>query len=187
MGNETQNTPSTVLGKALFGAGIGATIISGAKAPLDGETWPTTLPVFLAAGVVAAIGIFLWRKAVTAQKAQGNLGGSDGKDPVVLLRGLIEPLKSLRSDAPHMDTDSLVARVDALLDQYVLPMGEERQGFVDRFGMEKGAEILVTLAFGERMLNRVWSAAADGHHPEATSSLDESTDAFIEAANLLPE
>ena len=53
--------------------------------------------------------------------------------------------------------------------------------------MEKGAEILVTLAFGERMMNRVWSAAADGHLPEATASLNESTDAFIEAAALLPE
>ena len=187
MGNESQNTPSTALGRALFGAGVGATIISGAKAPLDKETWPTTLPVFLAAGVVAAVGIFLWRKALAAQKAQGNLGASDAKDPVLLLQGLIEPLKTLRKDAPHMDTDSLVTRVDALLDQYVLPMGEERQGFIDRFGMEKGAEILVTLAFGERMMNRVWSAAADGHLPEATASLNESTDAFIEAAALLPE
>ena len=79
-----------------------------------------------------------------------------------------------------------VIRVDALLDDYVLPMGESRQQFIDRYGMEKGAELLVTLAFGERMLNRVWSAAADGHLPEAVSSLEESAEAFEEAVSLLP-
>jgi len=182
----SQSAPSTALGQALFVAGIGATIICGAKAPIGEETWPTTLPYFLLGGVVAAVGIFLWRKALAIQKAQGTLQGDDAKDPVQLLRDLAAPLQTLRTEAATLETAALVVRVDALLDEFVLPMGESRQQFIDRYGMDKGAELLVTLAFGERMLNRVWSAAADGHLPEAVSSLEESADAFEEAVSLLP-
>ena len=123
MGNESHNTPSTALGRALFGAGVGATIISGAKAPLDGETWPTTLPVFLAAGVVAAVGIFLWRKALAAQKAQEIWERVMRRTQFFSFRADRTTENPAERRTPH-GHDSLVTRVDALLDQYVLPMGE---------------------------------------------------------------
>ena len=47
-----------------------------------------------------------------------------------------------------------------------------------------GKEILVTAAYAERMLNRVWSAAADGHGPEASASLVEAVGAMKETAAL---
>ena len=181
--NETRNQ---LLGQILFVLGIGTTVIGGAKAPAADATWPDTLPVFLAGAVLAIVGIVLWRKAANALKKQGAEGGAEQHDPVALLSELQAPLSSLRSDANSLDAGTLLSRVDVLLDSYILPIGETRQQFIDRFGMEKGAEILVTLAFGERMLNRVWSAAADGHLPEALSSLEESGDAFVEAAGLLP-
>jgi hypothetical protein len=53
------------------------------------------------------------------------------------------------------------------------------------FGMAKGAEILVTVAHGERILNRVWSAASDDHLPEAVKCYDEAFSALQEAKELL--
>ena len=50
--------------------------------------------------------------------------------------------------------------------------------------MERGAEILVTAAYAERMLNRVWSASADGHLPEAGASLTEAAEAIQQTAEL---
>lgn len=179
-------TRAATLGQLLFSAGVGATIVCGAKAPAQGEAWPSTLPIFIVASLVAILGIILWRKAIAVQKERGLIGGTDAVDPAKLLRELRGPLSALRAEASQLDTTTLMQRVDALLDEYILPIGEARQGLIDRFGMEKGAEILVTLAFGERMLNRVWSAAADGHLPEALSSLEESADALQEAADSLP-
>lgn len=174
-------------GIALFVLGIGATIIGGAKAPFEGQTWPDTLPLFLGGALVTIIGLVLWRKSDAALKASGSVGGPDDKDPVDLLQALQVPLEALRGELESLDTSQITARVDTLLDEFILPMGEGRQRFIDRYGMDKGAEILVTLAYAERMINRVWSAAADGHHPEATASYIESADAFNEAVGLLPE
>ena len=55
----------------------------------------------------------------------------------------------------------------------------------DLIGMSHGAEILVATAYGERMLNRVWSAAADGYLEEARSSFREASSAFDEAATMM--
>lgn len=174
-------------GIALFVLGIGATIIGGAKAPLEGQTWPDTLPLFLGGTLLTIIGLVLWRKSDAALKAAESAGGPKDKDPVALLQALQTPLEALRGELESLDTTQITVRVDALLDEFILPMGEGRQRFIDRYGMDKGAEILVTLAYGERMINRVWSAAADGHLPEASASYIESADAFNEAVGLLPE
>ena len=180
----SSNKTNMLFGQMFFVFGIGTTVIGGAKAPEAGATWPDTLPVFLVGAVLAIVGIVLWRKATSALKQEAGEAGENEHDALALLNGLQEPLAELRKASGNLDSATLLSRVDSLLDGYVLPMGETRQQFIDRFGMEKGAEILVTLAFGERMLNRVWSAAADGHLPEALSSLEESGDAFIEAAGL---
>jgi hypothetical protein len=50
--------------------------------------------------------------------------------------------------------------------------------------MDRGAEILVVIAFGQRMLNRVWSAAADRHLPEARSCYPDAVEALEEAADM---
>ena len=47
--------------------------------------------------------------------------------------------------------------------------------------MDEGAQILVTMAYGERMLNRAWSASADGHIQEARGCIPEALAAFEEA------
>ena len=86
-----------------------------------------------------------------------------------------------------LDPEALTERVDSLLNEFVLPFAQVRQVLVDRLGMEKGAETLVIVAFGERLLNRVWTAAADGHLPEARACFPEAYDAFVEARTTVRE
>ena len=62
------------------------------------------------------------------------------------------PLEKLGAEIGELDTESITARVDEVLDKYVLPFAEVRQRIVNKFGMEQGAEILVVVAYGERML-----------------------------------
>jgi hypothetical protein len=49
-----------------------------------------------------------------------------------------------------------------------------------------GAELLVTMAYGERIYNRTWSTLADGHFDEAHQVFHDGTEAFREAARNLP-
>lgn len=174
------------LGMLLFVVGIGVAVTGAAKMPEAGTEWPTTWPVFLAGAAVCTVGLIMWHLDRSRQrKAAAKDPHRTTGDPATLLRDLQAPLAQLQAEVNALDTDVLADRVDALLSTYVLPFAEVRRTLIDRFGMEKGAEILVVVAFGERMLNRVWSAAADGHLPEARACLPEATEAFVEAAALL--
>ena len=170
----------------VFGLGVIVAIASAAKLPMDGGSWPDTLPVFGFAAVLCALAIFFWRKEISAAR-KDELESQTGAEnsPEVLMSGLMAPLTDFVSQIGDMDADAICARVDSLLETYVLPFAEGRQKVLDSLGMEKGAEVLVVVAYGERMLNRTWSAAGDGHLPEACASLPESVEAFKEAHSLL--
>ena len=52
---------------------------------------------------------------------------------------------------------------------------------MDLLGQSNGAEVLLKIAYAERMLNRTWSAQSDGHPPEAKASLQDSLNHYQEA------
>ncbi|MGB5626604.1 MAG: hypothetical protein WBM61_12775, partial [Woeseiaceae bacterium] len=47
------------------------------------------------------------------------------------------------------------------------------------------ADIMSSFAAGERYINRVWSASADGYDEEATAYLKKAAAQFVEAEELL--
>ncbi len=155
--------------------------LGGTKERIGG--WPDSLPVFLVGFLLALFGLFQWRSAVQAEAAaQADKEGTDSSNPFALLAKMQGPLQQLQEDIGDLDEQQVCDRVDTILNHYVLPFAEVRRGVIDRLGMELGAEVLVIIAYGERMLNRVWSAASDGHLPEATSVLPDAVDALAEAA-----
>ncbi|MDP6946482.1 MAG: hypothetical protein QF464_20200 [Myxococcota bacterium] len=172
-------------GFILFVIGIIVAILGSAKVPAEVGGWPDTWGVFLAGGGIALVGLALWRRHTQQQAKAQSAAVESANDPFKLLQGLADPMETLKTDLETLDTDELTARVDALLNQFVLPFAQVRQVVLDRLGMEKGAEILVVVAFGERLLNRVWTAAADGHLPEAQACFPEAHEAFIEAQAML--
>lgn len=175
-----------IAGFVLFAIGVVVAIVGGAKAPAEGSDWPDTMPIFFAGVGVAVAGLVLWRldqRNKARALARGELG--DQADAGKLLRDLQAPLDALAAEIEALSPAQITQRVDGLLSTYVLPFAEVRQQMVTRFGMERGAEILVTVAFGERLLNRVWSAAGDNHAPEARKSFPEAHHAFKEALTQL--
>ena len=171
-----------IAGFVSFMIGIAIAISGGAKMPIEGEKWPDTVPLFIVGILVAVIGLVIWRLAVAkANQELAEKGSSDRKDALSLLAGLIEPTRKLTKEAPSLRAEEINHRANDLLEEYVLPFAEERQTLIQRFGMEAGADVLVTMAFGERMLNRIWSASADGHVQEARACCGEALAAFEEA------
>ena len=174
-------------GFIIFSVGIILAIVGASKAPAEGSAWPDTVPVFLAGALLAAVGLALWRRATAATARAEAASSESANDPYALLSGIIEPINALKDDLDGLDAQTLGARIDELLNEFVLPFAEVRQVLVNRLGMEKGAEVLVVVAFGERLLNRVWTAAADGHLPEAKACFPEAYEAFTEAHALITE
>lgn len=169
-----------------FALGIGLAISGAAKLPDEAATLPSTWWIFAIGSLLAAAGVALWRFADAGGAATAAETKDAGKaDPVTLLRSLLQPAAKLENEIDILPANEVERRVDNLLEDFVLPFAEVRRQIIDRFGMSAGAEILVTMAVGERMLNRTWSAAADGHMPEARASYPESVRAFEEAHRLV--
>ena len=51
-------------------------------------------------------------------------------------------------------------------------------------GMDKAAELLIAISYGERVINRIHSAALDGHHDEAVECTEEAHAAFKEVFEI---
>jgi hypothetical protein len=152
--------------------------------------FPDTLGAFAGGAVVCVIGLTLWWKVVLAERqaartAAGGDASAANANPVTILQQLQQSLSSILNDLDSLTEPDLQLRVDSAIDNHVTPLAESRHRIIDRFGMSHGAEILVATAYGERMLNRVWSAAADGYLDEARSSFREASIAFDEAAVMM--
>ena len=180
MTTETQKTIS--VGPYLFAGGILVAIAGSAKLPEAQGQFPDTLPAFIIGTLAAAIGIFLWRRQIKIEQEQPD-NDPNAVNPFERLESIQAPLADLNAEASSLTTEQLCERVDAILQDYVIPFALARHKVIEKLGMDKGAELLVVVAYGERMLNRAWSAAADEHGPESTASIQEAYEAFKELAN----
>jgi hypothetical protein len=150
------------------------------------ERFPDTLPEFFVGVAVAIFGLVLWRAGArpATDLSEVKDGMTDPADPLVILQRLQQPLGKLAAEFDDLQPESQLGALDDLNERFVMPLVESRQRVIDQLGMSAGAEVLVTAAVGERMLNRAWSATADGHQPEARISLSEAVHAFREADRL---
>lgn len=163
---------------------ITLSFIAGAYlASLDPESmnWVVFLPV-LAVGAAGA---------VMARVAHRNRHGSDEavRANTTLLREsldhVIDEVERLRSDMPG------VYEVSRAIDQRIL---EHLNGFVSvrdtmkvAYGLPGFAAVMGPYAGGERYLNRVWSASADGYVDEVTEYLGRALEQFREARDRIGE
>ena len=180
MTTETQKPFS--VGPYLFAVGILVAIAGSAKLPDAQGQFPDTLPIFILGALAAATGIFLWRRQIKLEQEQPD-NDPNAVNPFERLESIQAPLAKLSEEAPTLGTEQLCDRVDAILQEYVIPFAQARHKIIEKLGMDKGAELLVVVAYGERMLNRAWSAAADEHAPESVASVQEAYEAFKELAS----
>ena len=81
----------------------------------------------------------------------------------------------------------LLPAIDVVLDDHVKPFVELRDRFVEAIGLAQAAPVLLIMAQGERLLNRAWSAAADGYKQEALDSITAACGVFKDALNQLDD
>jgi len=162
---------------------------TGTAAEASPARFPDTVSVFAGGAVLCSIGLTLWWGVVRAERdaarSSANDDSASDNNPVTILHQLQQGLTAMLNDLDELNESELQLRIDSLIDSHVTPLAETRHRIIDRFGMTQGSEILVATAYGERMLNRVWSAAADGYLDEARSSFREAATAFDEAAAII--
>lgn len=177
------------LGIVLFVVGILIAISAGAKVPEAGDKYPTTVGIFLFGLILGIAGNLLWHKTqrkIIFKELEEHKNDSEF-NPVVLLESTPPAIKAIQDKIDSLNGEQVCEEVDKVLDQYVHPFTQRMSTFTDLLGKAKGAEILLIIAYAERMLNRVWSAASDGYPDEAKSCLADSLHHYEKALGKLPK
>lgn len=153
-------------------------------ATLGGARLPAVEWTLVVVGaIVLIVGGVLHR--VDARKARSEGGVADTGADDEMLRSLSATLDELCERAPSLSLEALVEHLSELETGAMGQLADSIPRRLAEMGGERFAQIFGEYAAGERLVHRAWSAAADGHRPEALRSLQEGADRIRAAVSSL--
>ena len=102
------------------------------------------------------------------------------------LQNVVRDLGEIANDGSASGAD-LRDRIDLKLRDDLRRFADARSSMVHLFGLQTYADIMSSFAAGERYINRVWSASADGYDEEAATYIEKAAKQFAEAQRQLQE
>jgi len=97
------------------------------------------------------------------------------------LTHIVENMTQLNAEKESISTYDIRYRIDELFAEDLTNFVEARESLAHAHGLQVYADVMSHFASGERYLNRVWSASADGYVDEVTAYLDKAQVQFTEA------
>lgn len=167
----------------VFAFGLILAIVGAAKPAPEVGLWPDTTIYFLFGAFFSGVGIVFWRRALRREVNAAIQQNSevDQQNINSLFDQIQDKLGEYAVKFKHLNAEELHDLTEAFIDDFVTPIVEQRYELIHRFGMARGAEIALEFARGERLLNRVQTAALDGDLNEAHRSFPEARAAFDSA------
>ncbi|MHC4187217.1 MAG: hypothetical protein ACYSRQ_03400 [Planctomycetota bacterium] len=101
------------------------------------------------------------------------------------LDNIVKNMTQLNEEKASIDTYDMRHRIDELFIEDLNTFVEARQSIVHAHGLNTYAEVMSDFAAGERYLNRVWSASADGYIDEVNTYLEKAKIQFVETLNKI--
>lgn len=168
------------LGFVLLTAGF----LAGAYfASLDSSTtdwWRFAPSVAIAVTGVAILRVQQRRAATSHERLHG-----DREILLSSMDNIVANLEALRAGRTTLPTYEMRFEIDRLFRDDLFRFAEARGALVHLFGLQQYADIMSEFAAGERYLNRVWSASADGYADEASAYIDKAAAQFAAARTVL--
>ncbi len=149
---------------------------------LDVENVNWTL--FGVAALGAVLGLTLIKRAAAAHatsEAVLELNRSELRESI---DNIVRDLGEIIGDASAKGA-SLREAIDLRLRTDLRRFADARESMVHLFGLQTYADIMSHFATGERYINRVWSASADGYDEEAETYLGKAAEQFSVAQEQL--
>ncbi len=101
------------------------------------------------------------------------------------LGNIVKNVKMLNTQKDEINTYDVHHKIDELFLEDINTFVEARESISHTYGMQDYAEIMTSFAAGERYLNRVWSASADGYIDEVSAFLDKTCEQFEDSLKKL--
>jgi hypothetical protein len=97
------------------------------------------------------------------------------------LERIFSNIKKLNAEKHSIHTYDMRYRIDELFVDDLGAFVDARQSIAHRYGLAAYGEVMSSFAAGERYLNRVWSASADGYIDEVNAYLDKAQEQFADS------
>lgn len=128
--------------------------------------------------VVGAAGIAVVRYVARRESRSAGKLSSNMQAVESSLERVVEGLGRLRSELPTMDPYDVRFWLDTTFADDLTRFVDARQSIAHVYGLQAYADVMNAFAAGERYLNRVWSASADGYVDEVTTYVHKASEQF---------
>ena len=140
--------------------------------------------IFIAMAAAAVIGLVIYKTQVGALARSETVLETNRAELRESIANIVDDLADINSGGLTRGA-VLRDRIDLKLREDLRRFADARQSMVHLFGLQTYADIMSNFAAGERYINRVWSASADGYDEEAEAYLKRAADQFDEAKQQL--
>lgn len=140
---------------------------------------------FVPAVIAGAVGVvLLWTSRRREVRAVGRLSTNLVAIEESLSR-VVANILQLNEERHALNPYDVHHRIEALFADDLNTIVEARQSIVHSYGLAAYGDVMNSFAAGERYLNRVWSASADGYIDEVNEYLEKAKDQFVETLTLV--
>jgi len=134
---------------------------------------------FLIAAALSVLGVALAQYARRAQAVHADTVTSNIEDIDKSLKAIVEKVTQLNAQKGEINTYDMRHKIDEILLDDLNTFVEARETIGVRYGLNAYADVMSHYAAGERYLNRIWSASADGYIDEVNAFLDRAQAQFV--------
>lgn len=152
-------------------------------ASLDAKVmmWNAFLPFFIG-GVV---GVWMIKEGQKRIARASHVLEGNRADIEASLKAIVGGLEILDKRKEDLPTYEMRFEIDRRFRADLNCFAEARESLIHLYGLNAYAEVMSAFAAGERYLNRVWSASADGYVDETRDYLGRALTQFREALGLI--
>ena len=138
----------------------------------------------LAAGAAGVVIVRVSAKKVST--SEGKLAANI-ESIGTALGTIVENMKQLSEEQKSIGTYDVRHRIDELFRDDLARFADARESIAHVYGLNAYGEVMSSFAAGERYLNRVWSASADGYIDEVSAYIDKAREQFVESLEKIRE
>ncbi len=161
---------------------IGGFLVAAFATALDADTVNWTL--FIPAALIGCFGVFLIKRQSAGAARSAEVLAANRSELHESLDNIVRELEAM-SAAIDLPVEDLRLEIDRRLRDDLRRFAAARESIVHIFGLQSYADVMSDFAAGERYVNRVWSASADGYGEEARRYLQRAAGRFHAARERL--
>lgn len=141
-------------------------------------------PLFILSAGAAVFGLIIYKRQIGALARSEEVLEVNRLELRESIANVVENLREI-NEGELTRGAVLRDRIDLKLREDLRRFADARESMVHLFGLQTYADIMSNFATGERYINRVWSASADGYDDEADDYLKKAAGQFDAAKQQL--